>query len=110
MPMKAALTFSLAAAFLAGCAHDMTRTAESGPREAPAAHQMPYYPGTGVVTSWSPSPNAAAGAGSARPMGELLRMEVKMDDGKTQFIDTESRDFPIGTRVRLSENREITRY
>lgn len=107
--MKAALTFSLAAAFLAGCANDMTRTAESGSREAPAARQMPYYPGTGTVASWSPSPNAAAG-GTGRPMGELLRMEVKMDDGKTQFIDTESRDFPVGTRVRLSENREITRY
>ena len=108
--MKAALTFSLAAAFLAGCASDMTQTAQSGSREAPAARQMPYYPGTGTVTSWSPSPSVAAGAGSGRPMGELLRMEVKMDDGKMQYIDTESRDFPVGTRVRLSENREIMRY
>jgi hypothetical protein len=107
--MKAALTFSLAAALLAGCANDMTRTAQGGSREGPAAREMPYYAGTGTVTSWSPSPNAAAG-GTGRPMGELLRMEVKMDDGKMQYVDTESRDFPVGTRVRLSENREITRY
>jgi len=108
--MKAALTFSLAAVLLAGCAHDATQTPASGPREGPAARQMPYYPGTGTVTSWAPSPSDAAGAGSGRPMGDLLRMEVKMDDGKMQYIDTESRDFPVGTRVRLSENREITRY
>ncbi|HZM36348.1 MAG TPA: hypothetical protein VFC18_17920 [Burkholderiales bacterium] len=107
--MKSALTFSLAAALLAGCTYDTARTAASDPRPAPEARQMPYYSGAGVVTSWSPSPNAAAG-GSGRPMGDLLRMEVKMDDGRTQYIDTESRDFPVGTRVRLSENREITRY
>jgi outer membrane lipoprotein SlyB len=105
--MKAALALSLAAAFLAGCANDMTRSTDA--RDVPTVHQMPYYAGTGVVTSWAPSPSAGAG-GSGRPMGELLRMEVKMDDGRTQYIDTESRDFPIGTRVRLSENREITRY
>jgi uncharacterized protein YwbE len=36
-------------------------------------------------------------------------MAVKMDDGTVQYVDTDSRDFPVGTRVRLTEDKMITR-
>lgn len=107
--MKAALTASLVAAALAGCAMD-ARTPESS-RPAPIAHQMPYKAGTGVVQSWSAVPSSAAGAsGRVDPTGTgLLRLGIRMDDGTVQYVDTESREFPVGTRVELTADRIIKR-
>lgn len=68
----------------------------------------PYYPGTGVVQSVipAPAPATAAAGSSAEPM---QRLEIKMDSGVVQYVDTTSRDFKRGTRVRLSEDRILSR-
>jgi hypothetical protein len=67
----------------------------------------PYMPGNGVVVSETPAPTASASAGSsADPM---RRLEIKMDNGTTQYVDTTSRDFPKGTRVTLTQDRFIKR-
>lgn len=113
--MKKALPLSftlLAAVTLAGCANDMTASS-GGSRSEPIAREMPYKPGTGVVQSWAPTPGSAAAGTSGRmdptPGTGNIRMAIKMDDGGVQYIDTDSRDFPVGTRVRLTENRIIER-
>jgi len=60
----------------------------------------PLQPGTGVVQAVMPQPMfAGAAAGSSEPM---QRLEVKMSDGKVQYIDTRSREVAKGDRVQLS--------
>jgi hypothetical protein len=39
----------------------------------------------------------------------MLRMAIRMDDGTVQYVDTDSRDFPVGTRVELTPDRVIRR-
>jgi hypothetical protein len=112
--MKAALTVSVITAALAGCAGNEPQvTSTSGLDRRPdiTARQMPYKAGTGVVASWAQAPSPAAGAsGRVDPTGSgMLRLGIRMDDGSTQYVDTESRDFPIGTRVELTPGREIRR-
>jgi hypothetical protein len=91
--MKRALpVVILAAALLPAC--------QSNPPPQQVAVQpsvMAYQPGTGVVQRVFPTPASA----------NLNRLEVKMDNGTVQYIDTDSRDFQRGTRIALSENREI---
>jgi outer membrane lipoprotein SlyB len=113
MKAKAALTLSILAAALAGCAGNepnVSSTSGLDKRGEPVVRQLPYKPGTGVVQSWSQAPSPAAGAsGRVDPASGTLRMAVKMDDGTVQYVDTDSRDFPVGTRVRLTEDKMITR-
>jgi hypothetical protein len=64
-------------------------------------HQL--RPGTGVVQAVMPAPMmAAAGAtassGSSEP---LQRLEVKMSDGRVQYLDTPSREITKGDRIQL---------
>lgn len=61
----------------------------------------PMHPGTGVVQTVMPQPVfAGAAAGSSEPM---RRLEIKMSDGKVQYIDTKS-EISKGDRVQLSED------
>jgi len=61
----------------------------------------PMRPGTGVVQAVMPQPVfAGAAAGSSEPM---RRLEIKMGDGKVQYIDTKS-EISKGDRVQLSED------
>lgn len=61
----------------------------------------PMRPGTGVVQAVMPQPVfAGAAAGSSEPM---RRLEIKMSDGKVQYIDTKS-ELSKGDRVQLSED------
>jgi hypothetical protein len=72
--------------------------------------QFQYRPGTGVVESVTRAPapfTAAAGGGSAQAGVPLNRLTIRMDDGRRQYIDTESGDFTRGTRVRLTDGRLI---
>ena len=56
-------------------------------------------PGTGVVQAVMPQPvMASATAPSSEPM---QRLEVKMSDGKVQYIDTKSVGIMKGDRVEL---------
>jgi len=54
-------------------------------------------PGSGVVQSVTPTP-AFAGAAQTEPM---QRLEIKMSDGKMQYIDTRSHEIARGDRIQL---------
>ena len=109
--MKAALTLSIAAAALAGCATEPSSYSGLDRRPDLVAQPMPYKAGTGIVQSWAAAPSPAAGAsGRVDPSGSgTLRMGIKMDNGTVQYIDTDTRDFPVGTRVQLTEDHIIKR-
>lgn len=65
----------------------------------------PMQPGTGVVQAVMPTPTmAGAAAGSSEP---LQRLEIKMSDGKVQYIDTRSSGIARGDRVQLSADGVI---
>jgi len=109
-------------ALFAGCA-------SRGPAEpAPVAIkpiELPYHAGTGVVQAVTPAPKAVVASGptasaatapatSARSPAvvsqmEMQRLRIRMDDGRTLYVDTPSRDFAAGTRVQLSDTNEIRR-
>jgi hypothetical protein len=69
----------------------------------------PYMAGNGVVQSVAPTPMySAPGAGSTSATSEpTQRLEIKMDNGKVQYVDVPSREFTRGTRVTLTEDRMI---
>ena|SRR5688572_5732429 len=67
----------------------------------------PMRAGTGVVQSVMPAPvvtGATASAGSSEP---LQRLEIKMSDGRMQYVDTKSSGIAKGDRVQLSEDSII---
>ena len=65
----------------------------------------PYTPGNGVVQSVMPAPGSSASAGSSS--APMQRLEIKMDNGSIQYVDTTSRDFTKGTRVTLTSDHFI---
>lgn len=108
-------------ALFAGCA-------SRGPAEpkpvAISPIEQPYRAGTGMVQSVTPAPRAlVAGPSSssgtaAAPMAsgrspaagsqaEMQRLRIRMDDGRTVYVDTPSREFKAGERVLLSDANEI---
>ena len=112
---------ALLAAVLAGCS--------SPPRSSTAATiqpvAQPYVAGTGVVQEVKPAPaplgaatgptartqpsSASASAAASPSQGDMQRLRIRMDNGRTLWVDTPSRDFQPGTRVQLSEANEIRR-
>ncbi len=99
------IPLALIAATLAACS--TTRQAPA-PRVVTIEH--PYTAGTGVIQSVVPTPVAAtAAAGTSSPTEPMQRLEVKMDNGKVQYIDTPSRDFTKGMRITLTPDRYIKR-
>lgn len=68
----------------------------------------PYKAGNGVVQSVSATP-VMRGAGAGSSAEPLQRLEIKMDNGSIQYVDTSSRDFTKGTRVSLTEDKLIRR-
>jgi len=87
--------FALAAiALLAACS---TAPQPATPTIATIVH--PLQAGTGVVQAVMPAPvMVSAGAGSSQP---LQRLEIKMSDGKVQYVDTPSREIAKGDRIQL---------
>jgi hypothetical protein len=70
-------------------------------------NEVPYQPGMGTVQAVTQTPVVAvAGAGASSTSEPLKRLHVRMDNGRTQFIDTVSSVAP-GTRVELTSNRQI---
>jgi len=119
---------AIAAVTLGACStQPQTRTAAQ-PTIVTVVH--PYYPGTGVVQAVMATPAMARAsatpvvAGSGAPVvagatgtpvvaaagsssERMQRLEIKMDNGKIQYIDTPSRDFSRGMRVILTEDKLI---
>ena len=86
--------FALAAiALLGACAAPQSNTPKI------ITNVTDLRPGTGVVQAVMPQPvMASASAGSSEPM---QRLEVKMSDGKVQYIDTKSVGIMKGDRVEV---------
>jgi hypothetical protein len=114
----------IAAAALAACSTPPPQA--GGPAEPKiVTNVQPYNAGSGVVQAVFPAPAfavpAAAGAGSASasagkssaPAGSspasqpLQRLEIKMDNGSIQYVDTPAREITKGMRVTLTEDRLI---
>jgi hypothetical protein len=93
----------LAAATLSACS---APPQQGGPAPAPkvVTNVHPYMAGNGVVQAVMPAPATAAAGGTAEGM---QRLEIKMDDGRIQYVDTPSREFTKGTRVQLTEDKLI---
>ena len=93
--------FALAAiALLAACS---TTPQPTAPNISTIVH--PLRAGTGVVQAVMPAPMmVSAGAGSSEP---LQRLEIKMSDGRMQYVDTRSREIAKGDRIQLGEDGVI---
>jgi hypothetical protein len=91
--------FALAAIALLG-ACSTTPPQSSTPNIVTNVH--PLRPGTGVVQSVIPAPvMAGAGSSSSEP---LRRLEIKMNDGRMQYVDTPSSEIAKGDRVQLTDD------
>ena len=102
-------TLPLAALVVASLAACQTPPQTGGPSQpAPniVTNVHPYSAGNGVVQSVSPAPSMAGTGSTSEP---LQRLEIKMDNGTTQYVDTTSRDFSKGQRVTLTEDKLIRR-
>ena len=66
-------------------------------------------PGTGVVQAVMPTPGTPITAGSGTSAEPLQRLEIKMSDGRMQYVDTPSREIAKGDRVQLSGDNVIRR-
>ncbi len=100
-----ALAAVAAVTALAACS---TPPQTGGPSKAAniVTNVQPYHAGNGVVQNVFPSPASAAAGSSAQP---VQRLEIKMDNGAVQYVDTTSSEFTKGTRVSLSEDKIIRR-
>ena len=104
--MKLTLAITAAAvAMLSAC------SMMSQPTTTPSARLVtnvnPLYSGSGVVQNVTPAPvMAGTSTASAEPM---RRIELKMNDGRTQYLDTATLDLKRGDRVQISEDGLIRR-
>jgi hypothetical protein len=110
---RTALSLALVALGLAACASPTSSTQE----QRIATNVMQLRPGQGEVISAAqarPPITAAAGGTSApastapsatAPAGE--RLGIRMNDGTVQYVDVNTTDIPVGSRVELSADRTI---
>ena len=91
---------------LAGC---QTPPQTGGPASQPprlVTTMHPYYAGNGTVQNVYPAPTSAAAGSSGQSM---QRLEIKMDSGVVQYVDTSAGGFSKGTRVSLTEDHILRR-
>lgn len=91
--MKRALPLAIVAAAMLGACSSTPPQAERPVQP----NVMAYQPGAGTVQRVFPTPASA----------NLNRLEVKMDNGQVQYVDTDSKEFQRGMRIALSEDRQI---
>ena len=104
----------LAVASLGGCiTYERDRPADTFPRASIASQPVAFQAGAGTITHISASPSyvrsAAAGssADSVRPGYPLNRLQIRMDSGAMQYIDTDTNELRSGERVELLPDRTI---
>ena len=103
----------LAVAALGACALDAPdRPANTFTPARIAPQPVAYRTGAGTIERITASPSystAAAGGTSAtgRAGYPFNRLQIRMDNGTVQYIDTDSRDFRSGMRVELLSDRTI---
>jgi hypothetical protein len=90
----------LAVASLAGCAANARQTDITG-------QPFAYRSGSGVVESVAPAPKPFMAAAGGSAPDALYRLKIRMDNGRTQYLDTDSSELGAGDRVRLTDERLI---
>lgn len=110
---RLALAAPVIAALFAGCSSPGPSSPASTAIK-PIEH--PYWAGSGVVQAVTPTPatvvagpNPSARSPAATAESGMQRLRIRMDDGRTMWVDTPSRDFQPGTRVQLTATNEIHR-
>ena len=133
---RLAIPLSIAALGLAACAEPTVQPAMSiaDSNTAPVISQnLPYATGYGRVESvlFRDAPQSSVSGGTAtgasghpagtsatdRPnppvgqpsnaAGRNVRLGIKMDDGTMQYVETDSDQYPKGTRVLLTSDHQI---
>lgn len=104
---RTALSLAIAALGLAACAS----TAPTAPQRI-ATIEMPFHPGQGEVIAATQArpPISAAAGGTATAVGTTpanYRLQIRMDDGSMQYVDTDSAEIPVGSRVELGADHTI---
>ena len=129
--MKLAISFSIAALALAACSEPQIQPAALPATAAPIVPQaVAYAPGYGTVetvllrdapissarggTATGASSHPAGTSATDRPeppvgvpsssAGRLVRLGIRMQDGTMQYVDTDSDQFPKGTKVLLTSD------
>jgi PBP1b-binding outer membrane lipoprotein LpoB len=82
-----------------------TAPAATAPVVAPAAV---LRPGFGRIESMAPVSTAASAGGTAP--ASMQRLNIRMDDGSMQVVDTASGGLAIGDRVELTREGYIRRH
>jgi hypothetical protein len=119
--LRIAVPLSILAAALVGCASQQQPAPTPSVAQKPpriAAQAMPFQPGIGVIVAAAPRPaplSAGAGATSAaNPRAaattppDTMRLTLRMDNGRTQYVDMAAgeyqREFRVGQRVELTRD------
>ena len=105
MPKFIPYALAATALALAGC---QTPPQTGGPSQPPrlVTTMHPYYAGNGTVQNVYPAPTSAAAGSTGQSM---QRLEIKMDNGVVQYVDTPASGFTKGTRVSLTEDHILRR-
>ena len=75
--------------------------------QSPAVVQaVQLRPGMGRIESMGPAPSASAGGTAPNPMH---RLNIRMDDGSMQVVDTPSSGLNVGDRIELTREGYIRR-
>jgi hypothetical protein len=90
----------LAVVSLAGCAANARQADITG-------QPFAYRPGSGVVESVAPAPQPFLAAAGGSAPDALYRLKIRMENGRTQYLDTDSSELRAGDRVRLTDERLI---
>lgn len=83
------------------------QASQSAPTAPVAAAAAPIRPGFGRIESMSPVATAAS-SGSSAPSA-MNRLNIRMEDGNLQLIDTPSAGLQVGDRVELTREGYIRR-
>jgi hypothetical protein len=107
---RTAVSLAILALGLAACAAPGPQSNE--PRIA--TNEVPYRSGQGVVIAANPAPapvSAAAGAStsSSSATSAPYRLTVRMSDGSVQYVDVDSPEIAVGSRVQLGADKTIRR-
>ena len=112
---RLAIPLAIAALALAACSEPAYQPAMSSvdPNTAPIISQnLPYATGYGRVESvmFRDAPQSSVSGGTGQPSnaaGRNVRLGIKMDDGTMQYVETDSDQYPKGTRVLLTSDHQI---
>lgn len=121
--IRIAAPLSILAIALAACSSYQPAPTSSAPASTIKPSELPYQAGFGVVQNVKPAPAPMAGVGGSSPDAKstssgantppraagtpMYRLTIKMDNGKIQWVDTDSQEIKTGMRIELTPDRMI---